>query len=89
MIQPEFGDWRVPLDKPHEAEHLRTESPGVIRRMQVQAQNLMNTTPVYGAVDLSEWQPMTKGKRILRLSVGLLILLPLSVVMVYALLVQL
>ncbi len=89
MIQPEFGDWRVPLDKPHEAEHLRTESPGVIRRMQVQAQNLMNTKPVYGAVDLSEWQPMTKGKRILRLSVGLLILLPLSVVMVYALLVQL
>ena len=66
MIQPEFGDWRVPLDKPHEAEHLRTESPGVIRRMQVQAQNLMNTKPVYGAVDLSEWQPMTKGKRILR-----------------------
>ena len=89
MPQPEFGDWRVPLDKPHEAEHLQTASPGVIRRLKVQAQYWQSMEPLYGADDVADWQPVSGWKRYIRLAVGVCLLLPLSVVMVYALMVQL
>ena len=87
MPMPEFGDWRVPVDKPHEVEHLRPKELGVIRRLKVQAAYWQEMEPVYDAVE--DWQPVRGVKRVVRLCIGLFVLLPLSVVMVYALLLQL
>ncbi len=84
---PEFGDWRVPVDKPHEVEHLRPKKLGVIRRLRVQAAYWQDLEPVYDAVD--DWQPVHGVKRVVRLLIGLCVLLPLSVVMMYALMQQL
>ncbi|MBR5331495.1 MAG: hypothetical protein IKV13_08405 [Akkermansia sp.] len=89
MPVPEFGDWRVPVDKPHETEHLRPHSVSMIRRLKVQAAYWQDLEPVYGAQDAPDWEPVHGLKQLVRLGIGLLGLLPLSVVMVFALLVQL
>lgn len=47
MPVPEFGDWRVPVEKPHEVEHLRPQSVGMIRRLKVQAAYWQDLEPVY------------------------------------------
>lgn len=88
--QPEFGDWRVPLAKPHEAEHLKALPLSVMHRLRAQAAIWQSREPVYGAVDDADtWQPVHGWKRAVRLSIGLVLLLPISVVMVYALMMQL
>ena len=87
MPMPEFGDWRVPVEKPHEVEHLRPKDLGVIRRLRVQAAYWQDLEPLYEGVD--DWQPVHGAKRAFRLFIGLCVLLPLSVVMVYALMLQL
>lgn len=89
MPQPEFGDWRVPVEKPHEAEHLQPKTLGVIKRLKVQAAYWQNMEPLYGSDGEADWQPVHGVKRAIRLVIGLCLLLPLSVVMVYALLLQL
>lgn len=86
---PEFGDWRVPVDKPHETEHLKTTPVSVLRRLKVQAAYWQSIEPEYSACEPDEWEPVHGWKRAIRLIVGLLVLLPVSVVMVYALLLQL
>lgn len=87
---PEFGDWRVPVDKPHEVEHMKAPPLGVVRRLRVQAAYWQNLEPMYGAYDaVDDWQPVHGWKRAVRLFIGTCLLLPLSVVMVYALMVQL
>lgn len=87
--EPEFGDWRVPLDNPQDAGFLRTTPLSVLRRLHVQAAYWQSIEPVYAADPLDEWHPVHGWKRAIRLVIGLFGLLPLSVVMVYALLVQL
>ncbi|MBR5877932.1 MAG: hypothetical protein IKY91_00160 [Akkermansia sp.] len=82
LSHPEFGDWRVAVDNPSDAEHLQVPRPSVFRRLKVQAQYWQSADTgyscgVYGA------------KRVFRRVAGLLVLLPLSVVMVFALMVQL
>ena len=89
MPVPEFGDWRVPVHKPHEVEHLRPHSLGVIRRLKVQAAYWQDLEPVYSAEAAPDWQPVHGVKRAVRLLIGICGLLPLSVVMVFALMVQL
>ena len=89
MPVPEFGDWRVPVEKPHEVEHLRPQSVGMIRRLKVQAAYWQDLEPVYGAQDAPDWEPVHGVKKAVRLLIGLVGLLPLSVIMVFALLVQL
>lgn len=87
--QPEFGDWRVPVAKPHEVEHLEPKSLGVYRRLRVRAAYWESLAPAYGAETVEDWQPVRGMKCIVRRVIGLGLLLPLSVVMVYALLLQL
>lgn len=91
----EHGDWRLPLDKPEEAEHLPPRPLGMWRRMKLRVEYLQSV-PV-GAersymeaaeVD-SDVVPIAGWARFLRLAIAWLLLLPLSVVMVYALLTQL
>lgn len=89
MPLPEFGDWRVPVEKPHEVEHLRPHSLGMLRRLRVQAAYWQDLEPEYGYADEADWQPVHGWKRALRLVIAVFGLLPLSVVMVYALMVQL
>lgn len=89
MPQPEFGDWRVPVDRPHETEHLPVQPLSVLRRLKVQAQYWQSMEPVYAADEVADWEPVHGWKRAIRLMLGLGLMLPLSVVMVYALMVQL
>lgn len=89
MPLPEFGDWRVPLENPCEAEHLQPLTLGLYRRLKVQAAVWQNTIPVYQPEELGDCRPLSGMKGFVRRTIGLCVLLPLSVVMVYALLVQL
>lgn len=83
--EPEFGDWRVPVLKPHEVEHLRTTPVSMLlNRTYRKAAVLETVEPAYSHIE-----PIRGWKKIIRCSIGLLVLLPLSVVMVFALLLQL
>lgn len=93
LPQPEHGDWRVPLEKPEDAEHLPPRSPGVWRRMQLRVEYLQAAPvgPAWAdqAEDSPQVVPIAGAARALRLLIAWLLLLPLSVVMVYALLLHL
>lgn len=86
---PEHGDWRVPLDHPEEAEHLPPPAPSVWRRMQLRVDYLQAGGSAAAQVDDPPVVPISGGARALRLALAWLLLLPLSVVMVYALLLHL
>ncbi len=92
------GDWRVELDNPLEAEHLEVQPVrSLFQRTRVHASYLRNVAvPYYGqnaygsyGADVQDWVPAHGLKRLVRLALALLLLLPLSVVMVFALLMQL
>ena len=89
---PEHGDWRVPLDHPEEAEHL-PPPPSVWRRMQLRAEFLqaggVGSRASGYEEDAPPVVPISGAARALRLAIAWLLLLPLSVVMVYALLLHL
>ena len=87
--EPAFGDWRVRVDKPHETEHLKARSVGVMRRLRAQAAYWQSLPPTYD-LDYQDADSLSQSRSsVWRCLFGLLILLPLSVVMVYALMVQL
>ncbi len=80
--QREHGDWRMPLARPAEAEHLPTLPVSVWKRMQLQ---------------VATWQemeceptivPISGRPRALRLALSLLLLLPLYIIMLFALAMQ-
>ena len=92
------GDWRVELDNPWEAEHLEVQPVrNLFHRTMVHANYLRHVAvPYYGqgvyggyGDEVQDWEPAHGLKRAVRLSIALLVLLPLSVVMVFALLMQL
>lgn len=87
--ETEFGDWRVPVEKPHEVEHLRPTPVGVLRRMKVQAAYWQNTEPLYELEATDDWQPVRGWNKAIRIFIGLCVMLPFSIVMVYALMLQL
>ena len=82
LSHPEFGDWRVVVDNPSEAEHMKVPRPGVFKRLKVQYQYWQNA-------DTSCECGVSGFELKVRRAIGLLLLLPLSVVMVFALMVQL
>ena len=82
LSHPEFGDWRVVVDNPAEAEHLKVPRPGVFKRLKVQYQYWQNADTTYEC-------GVSGFELKVRRAIGLLLLLPLSVVMVFALMVQL
>lgn len=82
----EFGDWRVQLDNPREAEHLKPAPlPTVLRRVRSQVDVWSTCEPEYAG----ESYEIHGAKRFIRIAIGICLLLPLSVVMVFALLLQL
>ncbi len=92
------GDWRVELDNPLEAEHLAVRPVrSLFRKTRAHANYLRNVAvPYYGQEvygdyggDVQDWEPVHGLKRGVRLLLALFILLPLSVVLVFALLMQL
>lgn len=92
------GDWRVELDNPLEAEHLEIQPVQTLfQRTRAHANYLRNVAvPYYGqdaygsyGEEVQDWVPAHGLKRVVRLALALLVLLPLSVVMVFALLMQL
>ena len=87
--RPEFGDWRVPVEKPHEVEHMQPTPVGILRRMRVTAAYWQDVEHCYGYDEPDSWQPVRGLRRAIRLFIGLCVLLPFSIVMVYTLLLQL
>ena len=89
----EHGDWRLPLEKTEEAEHLPPQSPDVWRRLKLRvaywqtASNLPRHADV--SADNPPVMPICGWSRALRLLLAWLVLLPLSVLLVYALLLHL
>lgn len=95
LPEPEHGDWRLPLARPEEAVHLPNPPLSVWKRMQLRVEYLQSMPGVSLAVDALAQEeepsvvPISGWPRVLRLAVALFLLLPLSVVMVFALLMQL
>ncbi len=80
---PEHGDWRLPLDRPAEAEHLPPLPVSMWRRMQIQVATWQEADFEPAII------PISGQPRALRLAISVLLLLPLSIVSVFALLMQL
>lgn len=92
--RPEHGDWRVPLDRPEEAEHLPPPEIGVWHRMKLKVESLraapLGPASAWGAEgEEPPIVPIAGWARCVRLLIAWCLLLPLSVVMVYALLLHL
>lgn len=88
----EHGDWRIPLENPAETEHLRPIPLSYWKRVHLRVSYLESATTeqwMQSAEAAEDWQPISGWRRWLRLGVAYGLLLPLSVVMVFALLVQL
>ncbi len=92
------GDWRLELDNPLEAEHLEVlPVRSLFRRTRAHANYLRNVAvPYYGqdfygsyGEEVQDWEPAHGLKRGVRLALALFVLLPLSVVLVFALMMQL
>lgn len=83
--QPEFGDWRLPLQNPAEAEHLPIPKLTRLQRLHLHVEYL-EACPV---ADLSDWQELRGWPCWWRRLTALFLLLPLSSVVAYSLLVQL
>lgn len=91
LPETEHGDWRVPLTHPEEAEHYYNPSVSLWRRLNVRAEYLQSadTQQWLQAAEASEdWEFITGWRRALHMAVGIL-LMPVSIVLVFALLVQL
>lgn len=116
--QPEFGDWRVKLERPNEAEHYHNPPLSMwkiakLRLAQLESEDrklkgrrpsklkghvhkvdvtytpdhIENTT--YDYDDAPAIVPLKGWKKVLRIIIGLLLMLPLSITLVYALALQL
>lgn len=88
----EHGDWRIPLENPAEAEHLKPIPLPYWKRVHLRVSYLESASTsewIQSAAESDDWQPISGHRRWLRLGLACCLLLPLSVVMVFALLVQL
>ncbi len=82
---PEFGDWRMPTDRPDEDEHLPALTPNLWHRLQLRADYWQEAE-----VELEPpIIPISGLARAVRLALSLFVLIPLSIVMVFGLLEQL
>lgn len=92
--EPEYGDWRKALSNPAEAEHLEPK-PVKLSLKELVAMR----TEVYQSVTTSQWMAEAQAnsgweeihglRRVLRLVVAYFVMLPLSISLLFALLVQL
>lgn len=92
---PEHGDWRCPISKPEEVEHLPNPPVSVWKKMQMRTEYLQSVQPQYWNhpyyADAEEVPvtPISGWPCFLRRVIALFLMLPLSVVMVFALMIQL
>ncbi len=91
---PEHGDWRVSVSHPEEVEHLVNPPLSMWKKMQLRVEYLQSQSGAYWAQDdYAEDDvpvvPISGWPKILRIIIAVCVLLPLSVVMVFALLMQL
>lgn len=92
LALPEHGDWRVPLENPAEAEHWEPKSLSYLNRVHLRVSYLESAPTsewMQSAAQAEDWTPNVGLPRFLRRCVAFGLLLPLSVVMTFALLVQL
>lgn len=92
LAPQEHGDWRVPLENPAEAEHWQPKPLSYWNKVHLRVSYLESASTaewMQSAESADDWQPIRGWQRWLRLAVAYGVLLPLSVVMVFALLVQL
>lgn len=92
LPEKEHGDWRVVLEHPEEAEHYDNPESDMFRRVRHRAAlwNSVSARECMEAAEQSEdWVRISGWRRVVRLVLGWGLLLPLSIVMVFALLVQL
>lgn len=89
----QHGDWRLEVRNPHEVEHLQLQPVrNLFHRTRARAQYLRNMAVAdysYTGAAVADWEPAHGLKRAIRLLLALLVMLPLSVVMIFALLLQL
>lgn len=88
----EHGDWRVPLEHPEEVEHYYNPSLSTWRRLYLQAEYLQQADTrqwLRAAEEEGYGESPERWRRVLHRVIAYALLLPLSVVMVFALLVQL
>ncbi len=95
----EHGDWRRLVDKPHEVEHLVNPPLGVWKKLQLRAEYLDRLNPMdllrseaahTGSwIDEDEYDPIRGHKRVRRILLSLIFLLPISLIMAHALFLQL
>lgn len=84
----EHGDWRVPVANAAETENMRPQP--LRKRVRYKVQALTQGDYIRPGIDtFQDWSPASGWKCFIRRSIGLLLLLPLSIVMTFALLVQL
>ena len=87
------GDWRMEIRNPHEVEHLQMQPVhNLFHRTRAKTQYLRNVAVAdysYASDAVADWTPAHGLKRAVRLILALFVMLPLSVVMIYALLIQL
>lgn len=89
---PAYGDWRVPVDKPHETVHLAPLPLFSAKRMHLRAEYLQSAPTsqwIQEAAEADDWQPICGWRRAFRLVVACFVLLPLSMITVVAVLLQL
>lgn len=93
MSSEHHGDWRLEVHNPHEVEHLQMQPVrNLFHRTRARAQYLRNMAVAdysYAGDSALDWQPAHGLKRAVRLFIALVVMLPLSVVMIFALLLQL
>ena len=86
----EFGDWRVsPSQQVRKPKRRQSKAARVIRRLRVQAAYWESVEPVYQMEPYDESYAIHGWKRVIRLCIAWFLMLPISVVMVFALMLQL
>lgn len=91
LPEQEHGDWRVALAHPEEAEHYDNPASDMMHKIRHQAAVWSSASTMEwweAAEQRADWEPISGWPRVCRLVLGCA-LLPLSIVMVFALLVQL
>ncbi len=95
--EPEFGSWRLPVEKPAEAEHILNPSMRLRRRMHERMAQLQAgpRTTLHQLILQDQYAEEARlslpsgWKRFWRVLLAVFLLLPVSVVMVFALIMQL
>lgn len=89
-VEPEHGDWRVWVEHPEEAEHYVNPPMSVWKRLGERTALLYSSTAtLWNPQTEAGWEPLTGPKLWFRVLFSSVVLLPLSIIMLFALLLQL